>query len=386
MPRTLRSPRAGGGAATKPAVRTAGTIGLAATGLALAACTSVPNPAGSGSPSPSDSPSSSTTPTVAVSSNPPAPLTGLPAASGAVAGRPAVAVLVGGTNPAGLGSADVVYEEIAGSVVRYLAVFQSAQASAVSPVTGTRPEDGQILSVLHPLAAYDGGTSTWISILHKSKIVDAGAGTYSSLYTSTANGPAVSTTAVAAAVKDSAPPPLFRYRGPSTGASTLAGTGVSHPTSAQLTIPGYGTQSWTFNATTNRWELTSGGPRVSAANVVVQSVSFKTVYESHKYGITVPSARVIGRGGHAVVLSGKASGGSGGTAAAGTWAKPNMADVTGYYDASGLPMAFQPGPNWVILVPARHPGRHLGVTAMTGAAALASSPAAWTARERESPS
>ena len=66
-----------------------------------------------------------------------APLTGL-TVTAATAQRPAVAVAVAGSDPVGLGSADLVFEEMT-SPVRYLAVFQSAQARQVGPVTSTRP-------------------------------------------------------------------------------------------------------------------------------------------------------------------------------------------------------------------------------------------------------
>ena len=101
-----------------------------------------------------------------------APLTGL-AVTAAVAQRPAVAVAVSGPDPVGLGSADLVFEEMT-SPVRYLAVFQSDEANMVGPVTSTRPTDGQALSVLHPLIGYDGGTASFISVLDATKIVDVG--------------------------------------------------------------------------------------------------------------------------------------------------------------------------------------------------------------------
>ncbi len=96
-----------------------------------------------------------------------APLTGL-TVSAATAQRPAVAVAISGSDPIGLGSADFIFEEMT-SPIRYLAVFQSAQASRVGPVTATRPMDGQALSVLHPVTGYDGGTSSFISVLDASK-------------------------------------------------------------------------------------------------------------------------------------------------------------------------------------------------------------------------
>ena len=44
------------------------------------------------------------------------------------------------------------------------------------------------------------------------------------------------------------------------------------------------------------------------------------------------------------------------TAATGTWSKPHTSDLTNYFDTSGAPMAFLPGPTWIILAP---PGTHV---------------------------
>ena len=122
-----------------------------------------------------------------------APLTGL-TVSAAAAQRPAVAVAVSGSAPVGLGAADLVLEEMT-APVRYLAVFQSAQASQVGPVAATRPTDGQALSVLHPVTGYDGGTSSFISVLDASKVVDASYARHASAYASGSAGLTVSTSA-----------------------------------------------------------------------------------------------------------------------------------------------------------------------------------------------
>ena len=283
-----------------------------------------------------------------------APLTGLPA-TGAVAQRPAVAVAVAGPAPAGLGAADVVFEEMS-SPVRYLAVFQSAEASAVGPVTSTRPTDGQALSVLHPLIGYAGGTSSFISVLDATKIVDAGYAGHASLYSAGSGGLTVSTAALAAAGRSDGPPPgLFSYRAPG---APLASAKQSHPASVRVDVPGLPEQRWDFDARAGRWVETAGGPRVSVANLIVQIVSFKTVYLSRKYGQTAQSARVVGTG-QVTVFSAAAGGGtggsagnSGGIAAAGTWVKPGLAAVTNYLDAAGVPMDFAPGPTWIVLAPA----------------------------------
>jgi hypothetical protein len=324
---------------------------LAAAGLSLAACSKAPSPVGAGRGSPTPASPGAHSPASAASvARPPAPLTGLPAASAASAGNPAVALDLAGPVPSGLTSADLVFQEFS-SPVRYIAVFQSRQATA-GPVTGTQPTDKTALSVLHPLIGYNGAAAPhFITNLAKSSLKDAGYAGHPALYTTGPQGLTASTQAIMSAVTgETAPPPLFRYRGASSGAYTLAVTGVSRPTSVRVTIPGNGTEDWTFNQQHNVWELTSGGPRVSAANLVVQTVSYKTIGINARAGLSAQVAQLIGSG-RAEVLSASAAGGGGGTAASGTWSKPHLADVTTYLDTSGAPMAFQPGPTWIILAP-----------------------------------
>jgi hypothetical protein len=307
----------------------------------------------SGAPTAQAGPAS---PQTGSTAGPVAPLTGL-AASVATTQRPAVAVAVAGSDPVGLGSADLVLEEMA-SPVRFLAVFQSAQASRVGPVTATRPMDGQALSVLHPVTGYDGGTSSFISVLDASKVVDASYARHTSAYAPGSAGLTVSTSALTSASGSDGPPPeLLPYRAAGT---SLASTGESHPTSLRISVPGQAAQQWKFDAQTGRWVETAGGPQVSAANVIVQIVSFKTVYLSRKEGETTQTARVVGDG-QATVFSGTTPGGTGGTSAVGSWHKPGLAAVTNYFDAAHLPMSFGPGPTWIILAPA-------GTTSQSGGA------------------
>lgn len=276
-----------------------------------------------------------------------APLTGLSVAA-AIAQRPAIAVAVASSDPVGLGSADLVFEERT-SPVRYLAVFQSQKASRVGPVTSTLPTDGQALSVLHPLTSYDGGTSAFISVLDATKIVDDGYQGHSSLYSAGQGGLTVSTAALAAASRsDGPPPPLFSYRAQGT---SLASAQETHPGSVRVDIPGQLPEQWSFDARADRWVETAGGPRVSVANLVVQIVAFKTVYLSHRYGQTTQSARPIGTG-RVTVFSAMAPGGSTGSAAAGVWSKPGLSAITNYFDTAHVPMNFEPGPTWIVLAPA----------------------------------
>jgi Protein of unknown function (DUF3048) C-terminal domain len=141
---------------------------------------------------------------------------------------------------------------------------------------------------------------------------------------------------------------MLPYR---TAGTPLASTGESHPASVRISIPGQPAQQWKFDARSGRWTETAGGPQVSAANLIVQIVSFKTVYLNRKYGQTTQSARVVGNG-QATVFSGTTPGGTSGISATGSWHKPGLAAVTNYFDAAHLPMSFGPGPTWIILAPA----------------------------------
>ena len=310
--------------------------------------------AGSQHSGPGASPAASTsaaTPPPA-SSGPVAPLTGASQGHRA-AGRPAVAIPVAGAHPAGLSSADLVFEEL-GSPVRYLALFQSKQAGPVGPVTVTLPSDGQLLSVMHPLTGYSGGSAPFIRILDRAKgIVDEGYAQHSSLYTATSQGLTTSTSEFYhAAGSDGSPPQLFSYRHPGSG-STLATTGISRTNSVRVTLTGAPTQVWNYGARTGRWTLASGGPTVQVANLIVQMVGYKQVYLSHRYGTTAPSPVVLGTG-KATVFSGDKDGG---TSAAGSWAKRGAGGVTAYLDSAGYPMLFASGPTWIVLAP---PGTRIG--------------------------
>ncbi len=328
--------------------RWAGCGLAAAAGLAVAACAaSAPNVVQPGAAA-----STAATPAASAGAGaaprPPAPLTDLAAGSAADAQRRAVALVLSGSDPRGLTSADVVYQEFA-APVRYIAVFQSKEATGVGPLTGTQPTDGQALSVLRPLFGYDGGTPVFTKVLDHTDVTDLGFTHHRALYSTAGPGVSASTKAVQHAVHgNGAPPQIFYYRGEGAQSAMLASSHLSRPASAKVTIPGYGTESWSYDSKTGLWMLAAGGPKVQVANVVVQMVSYKQAVVSHKAGTSVPSARLIGKG-TVEVLSGSAGGS--GTAAPGRWSKPHLNQLTNYIDGNGYPMAFQPGPTWVIFAP-----------------------------------
>jgi len=341
------------------------TVLIAAAGMIIAGCSggSPPvSPSATGHEAATGGASARTvsSPTPASPAQPVAPLTGLPAASTQAALTPAVAVPVTGPDPQGLSSADVVYEEIT-SPIRYIAVFQSHEVQAVGPVTGTRPADGPALSVLHPIYSYYGGTAPFIKVLDQTHVVDVGYASHPSLYHLGATGLTVSTSQVELAARATAPPPLFTYQGTQVGdAPGFASTGTWRVSALDITAPGLGTQKWTFDARTGRWDDVSGGPQLEVANLVVQNVPYKNVNLSTRYGLTVSSARVVGRG-SALMLSAVGQTGStrSGVAVEGSWDKPGIQKITDYVDSRGALVGFQPGPTWIILAP---PGTQITTT------------------------
>jgi len=219
----------------------------------------------------------------------------------------------------------------------------------VGPLTSTQPTDGQALSVLRALFGYTDGTPVFTKELDHTQVTNLGKATHPSLYSTAGPGVSTSTRTVQRAVRgDGAPPQIFYFRGEGPQSSVLASTHLSRPSAAKMTIPGYGAESWAYDSRTGLWTLTGGGPKVQVANVVVQTVPYKQAVVSHRAGTTVPSARLIGKG-SVEVLSGSAGGS--GTAAPGTWSKPHLNQLTNYIDDNGFPMAFQPGPTWVIFAP-----------------------------------
>ncbi|HEY7145151.1 MAG TPA: DUF3048 domain-containing protein [Streptosporangiaceae bacterium] len=280
-----------------------------------------------------------------------APLTGTPAPAD-VASRPAVALAIAGSHPTGLSQADVVYEEIS-SPIRYLAVYQSRQAASAGPVTGTRPADGMIVSVLHAAVGYSGGTTGFIDVLHHQHVTDMGTGTHPALYRDGAAGLTVDTARLRQR-RASPPPALLPFRGEGLVTSRqLASSGTWRPASVRIDIPGQQPQRWRYDAASRCWQVTAGPPAGCVANLIIQTVPYKQVFLSHRTGVTVPSARVLGAG-RAVVLSSTAVtslSGQQGVAVHATWTKPGAGDLTNFTSPKGDPVEFAPGRTWVILVP-----------------------------------
>ena len=291
--------------------------------------------------------------TTTTTAPPPAILTNLPITDRSKLKRPALVVKVENAPEArpqsGMDKADVVYEEVVeGGIVRFLAVFQSQDATEVGPVRSVRPVDPAIVSPLGGLFAYSGGAPQFVKLIKKAPVRLVGFDEFTSAYTKK-SGRAAPHNLYTSTVKlyekakddDKPPPQLFTY-------GQAAGVPVRH---ASVVMGGPTTGTWDWDPASSRWKrATNGTPHVMVgdvqlafSNVIIQYVRYTNTGSVDPAGFPVPTASVVGTG-KAVVLSGA-------TRVDVTWAKKSAADVTAYTDASGIPVNLAPGPTWVMLAP-----------------------------------
>ena len=269
------------------------------------------------------------------------PLTGLPARSPSNAARPAFGVAVSGSGVSGLADADVVYEEES-APVRYLAIYQSRDAGRIGPLGQGRSTDPQVLGMLHGAVGYTSIRPGPLSQFKEMGAVDAGLPGHAKAYHSSGGRTYTSTKAMYAALakakhKPASAPTLFSYSSPG---KPLAGGKLKKAGSLTVSVPGHGTQHWSY--TGGVWKRTGGGPRVSAANVVVQHTAYKATNIA-KGGVTAPKAKVFGRGACQVV--------SGAQTARGHWNRQATDALMLYVDVHSFPFRFAPGRTWVVLAP-----------------------------------
>ncbi|MFG1676300.1 DUF3048 domain-containing protein [Micromonospora sp. NPDC049282] len=282
-----------------------------------------------------------TTATSAAPSLPPAPLTGVPAGSPAVATRPALAVplrVSPSTTPAGLDAADVVYAEFAESDSLHLtAVYHSRDAAKVGPVTEIRPMDIRSVAVLRPFVGYDGGPTGFLAQFKDSKLAgvtpDDDDKAFSGDYTSTA--------ALWRAAPKAAPPPtsVLDYATPG---DALAGSDLAPARQLTVSVPGGPPMVWRFDAAKSVWTTRVGKATVAATSVVVLTTEYRTLDVRKPSPRSLPSAKVFGQGA-AVAVSGPSG-------AKGSWRKPGQDMVCNVVGVDGGLLHPQPGNAWVIYV------------------------------------
>lgn len=287
------------------------------------------------------------------------PLTDLPAPSGVVPDRPALAIKVGndpGARPqSGLSKADVVYEvQAEGGITRFIAVFQCQTPPMVGPIRSLRWVDWHVVRQLgNPILVFAGGIIPDIQMvnqqswLHPVDALDFNGSPFvritqrvppENLY----GYPSQILSMVGATGK---PPVLFDFSSkPPAGGSPVAT--VSIPFSAPEDV------SWTWSPSEGKFlraysgqpAYGNGGEQLSATNVVVQVVNAPPgpYNESGPNSLGVHS-QTVGSGQVWVLRNGEIY--------KGIWKRPSLTSTTTYWLPDGHEISLAPGQTWVEVVP-----------------------------------
>jgi hypothetical protein len=281
------------------------------------------------------------------------PLTGLPIADPALAGRPALVVKIDNHPEArpqsGLNQADIVFEENVEQLTRFAAVFQTTAPDPVGPIRSGREQDVELLGSLNkPIFAWSGGNPGVTAAINGSDFVVANVQTNarsaSQSYRSRdrgvphnlyAQGSGLFTMAPASA---SPPPQQFSYLkagavpvGTPSGGVDVAMDGVS--------------VTWKYEAKSNSYLRFQSGKahndaalgQVDSSNVVVLVVDY---VQSSIYAPS-PIAQTIGTGEVFVF--------TGGTVVHGKWSRDDRLKPFTFTADDGTPMLLTPGRTWVEL-------------------------------------
>lgn len=338
---------------------------LVAVAVAATACS------GSGRPAEPGRPGSQPSPTPP----PVAPLTGLPASDASVLARPALAIKVENASDArpqaGLGRADVVYEEeVEGGITRFMAIFHSSEAPLIGPVRSVRLEDPDLAAQYRAVLVYSGGARHVVRAVEHSGLETVtedtpGKALYRrssrraphNLYTSTARLWQV-------VGKGQGPPPaVFEYSATlPTPAPTAAPTATPSPQpGSRLTVrfhPAYVSQ-WRYRPArkvyvryqTGAPHRLEDGTQIQARNVVAMVVRFRLSQHLDAAGNRTPEAIVTGSGQAMLLRDGRLL--------HGRWSRRSLVELTTFTTETGERMTLAPGNTWIELVPQ---GRRITIT------------------------
>ena len=282
-----------------------------------------------------------------------APLTGLPTGRN---NRPAIVAKIdngsGGARPqAGLGQADIVYEQrVEGGVTRFAAVFHSQSPGTIGPIRSGRTSDiGVTDSMSTPIFAWGGSNEVFVNLLRQRPLVDRGSAVFGSYARSSARRAPhnlfTDTNALWASAGGSAPRAHFTYRADN-------GPLRNPATPASSVSVNFGGNQVEFRWTGAGWarfqkgsaHLSADGNQIVTQNVVVQEIEYVDTGLRDTANSVVPEAVMVGRG-RALVFTN-------GAVIEGKWTKAAVDHVTRFTDTLGNPIEFTPGTTFVELTTA----------------------------------
>lgn len=338
-------------------LRAAAVLALPAAGLLAAGCSRALPPS---RPAAARTPTT-VAPTTTTTAAPVYPLTGLPVTDPAAARRPALSVKidnVAGSFPQiGVDDADIVAEALVeGGLTRLFATYQSHEAPEVGPIRSARPVDAALLRELGGgIFAYSGAATGEIAPVKASSTAtllsyDAGDAAFHVVSSRPSPHDVFASTAdlwaegLAAGAADAPPPQLFSYSAQPEGG---VARGLSQ---AYMNISNVSSAAWTWDPAHGVWlrtqdgspDMSSDGTRMSAANVVIMTVTVGPTGIFDAAGNQDPYVHLVGSGTVWVLRNGKV--------VQGTWTRPTIGQPMVLTGTSGT-ITLAPGTTWMELLP-----------------------------------
>lgn len=285
------------------------------------------------------------------------PLTGLEVGDSSTATRPALTVKIensAASRPqAGLDKADVVFEAVVeGGQTRFLAVFQSTDASQAGPVRSVRPSDPAIVTPFGGIVAYSGGIQQFVDAMKATGLKNFDETSAGSAFKRRSDKAAphnlyTSTSALYdKAPGGNAPPKFATFLKPGEAWAPAGALPVAHIT---LAVGSSTRADYDWDPSTGSWKrftdgvphMSEGGGQLSANTVIVQYVPYETTGSVDVTGAVVSEGKVIGSG-DAVVFAN-------GSMVKARWTKSSASAMTQWTDLAGAPLPLPPGRTWVEL-------------------------------------
>ena len=300
-----------------------------------------------------------TTTTTTVPPTPREPLSGVEIASfDDIDPKPALAVKINNhpaarRNHSGLGSADIVFEELVeGTITRFAAVFHSAGSDPVGPIRSGRSQDVDLLtSFREPLFAWSGGNPGVTRLIAESTLTDlnpfrtsAGGAYYRGPGSTPHNFYSTTDRLWALTPEDHPGPPPQQYRYLDEGEDFAGDEAVD---SFDLDI-GSIDITWEWDDEQGVWlRSQEGSPhddvlhgRIDAENVIVMV----TEYKPSTIDARSPEAQTVGNGPVFVFSDGEVI--------EGRWQREFNLFALEFVDDEGEVIELTPGPTWIELAPA----------------------------------
>lgn len=309
---------------------------------------------------------------------PTAPLTGVETGDPEVLARPALAVKIENSRKArpqsGIELADVVYEELTeGGITRFVAVFQSQVPDAIGPVRSGRLVDAQVVPAYRGVLALSGAREDVLVAIRRAGVpmlADDGHGTLfyressrsapSNLYAAGADlfaAAAEKAEPARAAWPFAAAAPSGASVCPPAPAATAATDGTPPPTckdpGASLTVQmsRVSITGWEYDADAGLYRRSqdgephavTGADRIGAANVLAIGTDIGPGPCCDPSGNPMTATRVTGDGSGVLLRDGQRY--------EITWSKASPSAHFQILGPDGQPIAFKPGPTWVMLAP-----------------------------------